>query len=130
MGESRTLNKNTITPLEYLDKLCDYALALGMSYNDYWFNHYDMINHYINAEKIRQRQRNMEMWLQGAYVYHAIGNLVPVLNPFSKDHKPKPYPKEPFPISQEDVDALEERRKQRIFKYMMSRVKNKEVSKK
>lgn len=98
-------------------------MSLGMSYEDYWFNHYDLIYYYIEAEEIRQRKRNNELWLQGAYIYQAIGSLTPVLNPFSKDHKARPYLKEPIPITQKDIDEQEERKVQQMKDYLMSRVK-------
>lgn len=120
MGENRSRG---IAPTEYLKKLCAYAMSLGMSYEDYWFNHYDLIYYYIEAEEIRQRKRNNELWLQGAYIYQAIGSLTPVLNPFSKDHKARPYLKEPIPITQKDIDEREERKVQQMKDYLMSRVK-------
>lgn len=69
---------------------------------------------------------NFQAWLQGLYVYQAIGSLVPLLNPFSKEHKAKPYVKEPLPLTEKEV---EERRLRKIEKWtqmMMSKVKKEE----
>ena len=126
MGENRSVSDKAITPLEYLDQLCDYAMSLGMPYSEYWNGDYDILNHYVNAEQIRQKKRNMELWLQGAYVYQAIGNLVPILNPFSKEHKAKPYPKEPFPLTQQEIDERRQKKIQRWVDYMMKKVKKME----
>ena len=125
MGESGSVAQSatTTTPIEYLDQLCDYAMSIGMSYHDYWFSDYTMLIHYHNAEKIRQRKRNNEMWVQGMYIYSAIGNLVPVLNPFSKEHKARPYLKQPIPISQEEKEEQEREKYERFVNYMMSKVK-------
>ena len=127
MGENRGVSQPTITPLEYLDQLCGYALSIGMSYNDYWYNDYTMLIHYHNAEKIRQKRKNNELWLQGLYVHIAIGDLVPVLNPFSKEHRAKPYLKKPIPLTQEEQEQEEREKYQRFVDYMMSRTKKKEV---
>lgn len=129
MGSSGELNTNqqkTTSPqgiLNYLDDLCAYALSIGMTFEQFWYDDPSLIKYYIKAHDIKRALKNQELWLQGLYVYQAIGNLIPVLNPFSKDHKAKPYLKEPIPLTQKEV---EERRLKRIEKWtsmMMSRVK-------
>ena len=131
MGESESIKQETISPLEYLDKLCAYAMSIGMSYHDYWYGDYEMLKYFVEAEKIRQRKQNQLLWLQGLYVHIAIGDLVPILNPFSKEHKAKPYLKEPIPLSREEVEESERRKVERLKTRLMSRVKRKsEVGKK
>lgn len=124
MGESGGLSsQNTLSPLEYLDQLCDYALSIGMTYDQYWYDNPYILLHYVRADGLRAKRENNRLWLQGYYVYVAVGSLVPLLNPFSKDKKPKPYLKEPIPTSEKE---LEERRLQRLEKWtsmMMSKVK-------
>lgn len=127
MGESRSLTAEAISPIKYLDELFAYALSIGMTYELYWFDDPYLINAYIKAEKIRQKKMNNELWLNGAYIYQAIGALTPVLNPFSKEHRAKPYLKQPIPLTQEDVEEQEREKYERFVKYMMSRV---EASKK
>lgn len=127
MGESRSVTAEAITPTQYLDELFVYALSIGMSYDQYWYHDPKELLLFIKAEKIRQRKRNNEMWLQGAYIYNAIGALVPVLNPFSKEHRAKPYLKQPIPISEEEVAEQEQEKYERFVDYMMKRV---EASKK
>lgn len=120
-GQQKTTSPKDI--LNYLDELCAYALSIGMTYEQYWYDDPKILNTFIKAEEYRRTRKNQELWLQGLYVYQAIGTLVPVLNPFSKDHKAKPYLKEPIPISEKEV---EERRLKRIEKWtemMKSRVK-------
>ena len=131
MGESRGIEQEALSPIEYLDELCAYAMSIGMSYELYWNGDTFAINHFIKAEKIRQRKRNTEMWLQGAYIYNAVGALVPVINPFSKEHKARPYLKKPIPISLEEQKEQEQQEEldkyNRFVDYMMKRV---EASKK
>lgn len=127
MGESRGIEQKALSPIEYLDELCAYAMSIGMSYELYWYGDPFAINHFIKAEKIRQRKRNTEMWLQGAYIYNAVGALVPVINPFSKEHRAKPYLKQPIPISKEEQEEQEREKYNRFVDYMMKRV---EASKK
>ena len=51
---------------------------------------------------MRQEQHNQMMWLQGMYVYEAIGDMAPILQAFAKKGtKPTPYPTEPYPLNAE-----------------------------
>lgn len=122
MGESQLTKEEAITPLEYLDKLFGYALSIGMPSDEYWNKDPLLINGYIEAEKIKQRKRNNELWLQGVYVYQAIGALTPVLNPFSKEHRAKPYLKQPIPLTEEEREDIEREKYERFVNYMMSKV--------
>ena len=126
MGKG-SVEQQAFSPLEYLEELCAYALSLGMPLKEYWNDDPMLLNTYVRAEAIRQRKRNTELWLQGAYVYQAVGALVPVLNPFSKEHRAKPYLKQPIPISEEERAEQEREKYERFVEYMMKRV---EVSKK
>ena len=109
-----------IPPLEYLDKLGAYAVSIGMPAKEYWYDDPQLINTYAKAESIRQQKKNFELWLQGLYVYNALGALVPVLNPFSKDHKAKPYLKSPIPITEEEKAEEQRRKEERFIKFMDS----------
>ena len=102
MGESGSVDAQATTPLEYLDKLFEFGLALGMSYDDYWNKEPELFLRYYNAEKLKQQKMNGELHLQGAYVYHALLCAYPLYNPFSKEKKPKPYMDKPMPLSEEE----------------------------
>lgn len=119
MGESGLgETQPTITPIEYLDQLFAYALSLGMPSDEYWNKDPALILGYIKAEEIKQRKRNTELWLQGAYVYQAIGSLAPVLNPFSKDHKAKPYLKSPIPLTEEEREQIQREKEEQFIRYL------------
>ena len=102
MGESGSVDAQAITPLEYLDKLFEFGLFLGMSYDDYWNKEPELFLRYYNAEKLKQQKKNNEMWLQGAYIDNAVGSLYPIFNPFSKEKKARPYMSSPIPLTEEE----------------------------
>ncbi len=125
--EESVKRPSSIDIVDYLQKLCDYALSIGMPYDLYWYGDPQALKNFVNAEEIRQRKRNAEMWIQGAYVYHAIGSLTPVLNPFSKESRAKPYMKQPIPITEKEQ---EEQRLAKISKFierMNKKAKKEEV---
>lgn len=84
-----------------------------MSYAEYWDGASDMAKYYRDMDERLRERRNEELWLQGFYVYEAILNATPVLNPMSKKHKPIPYRKEPIPITEARHRQQEEEDKQR-----------------
>ena len=111
--------------IKYLDDLFSYALYLGMNYEQYWYGEPSLLLNYIKAEEYRTIKRNNELWLQGLYVYHAIGDLVPILNPFSKDHKPRKYFDKPIPITDKEKVEQENEKIEKMKSYMMSLVDKK-----
>ena len=86
-----------------------------MSLKEYWDGEPELINVYLKAEEIRNRKKNNEFWIQGAYIYYALCSSSPMFNSLAKDHKPKPYLKEPFALSEKE----EEERKYQKFKQAM-----------
>ena len=119
MGSGKSIGqKPTTSPqdmLDYLDDLFAYALLIGMSYEQYWLDDPKLMKAYIKADEMRQIRKNNDMWLQGLYNYLAVGNLAPILNPLSKDHKARPYLKQPMPITQKEIELQEEQRVNRIY---------------
>ena len=127
-GELDNSKTKTTSPqeiLDYLEELFAYALSIGMTYEQYWYQDPKLLNSYMRAEEIRLSRKNFELYLQGLYVHIAIGDLVPVLNPFSKDHKPKKYLEKPIPITQKELEYEEEQKIQKMKQYMDSLVKDK-----
>lgn len=84
-----------------------------MTYEQFYDGSSEMATAYRKAEEARVNNRNAEMWLQGFYVYTAIGAMVPALNPMSKDHKPQDYLDKPIPITE---SAKEEAEREKIDK--------------
>lgn len=94
---------------ELFEQQCPYYMAIGMTYNEFWFDHAYKAKYYRQAHDLRLEQKNMELWLQGYYVYTAIADMVPVLNPLSSNPKARDYLKQPIPITQagKERDDLE-----------------------
>ena len=78
-----------------------------MSYEDYWDGEVEKTKYYRDKSRWDVRRRNQELWLQGIYVYEAILDSAPVLNPFSKKKKAIPYRSEPIPL--DNVESKREK---------------------
>lgn len=95
---------------DYYNDICPYFMAIGMSYDDFWYKSPHIAKMFLKAHKIKQKQRNEEMWLQGYYVYIAVASVSPVLHAFAKKGtKPLPYLKEPLAITKEEFDKQQEK---------------------
>lgn len=92
-----------------LDQACPYYISIGMSYWDYWDGDPIMTKYYREADVLARKRDNYRAWMQGAYVYEAVGNLAPALKAFAKG-SPKPYRNEVMPFTVEERREQEERK--------------------
>lgn len=74
-----------------------------MTYEQFWDGDNEMPRMYRKAYEIKQREADQNAWLQGAYVYHAIGALAPALKAFAKGSV-KPYLEKPFGYEEKPLD--------------------------
>jgi hypothetical protein len=90
-------------------------MSIGMSYDEFWNQDVALVRTYLKAKELRDKQRNQEMWLQGMYFYEALCDASPLFRFSMKKGqiKPEPYVKEPYPITKEEVEAREERERQK-----------------
>lgn len=90
-----------------------YYMAIGMTPDEYWDGEAELPKYYRKADELRRKRENERLWLQGAYVYEAIADMVPVLHAFAKKGaKPTPYPKEPYALTEKEVKERRERNDQ------------------
>lgn len=87
-----------------------------MTYEQFWVADPNLVVAYREADKIRRRRKNEELWLEGIYMAHALEATVG--NMFSKGSKAQ-YPSEPIPITA----AEQEERKEREQRLRMERIK-------
>ena len=102
-----------LTSQSYSDifkKLCPYYMSIGMSRDEFWNGDVDMVKEYREADELRYKRRNQELWLQGMYFYEALCDASALFRFSTKPVKAEPYIKEPFPITAEEVREREERK--------------------
>lgn len=105
------------------EKCLPYYLSIGMSWEQFWHGDVEIARFYRQAHEMRLRERNFEMWMQGRYIYEAIGDMVPVLHAFAKEGTtPVPYPKEPYPLTQREQREREERERREKYERLKARV--------
>lgn len=121
MGESvenaSSPSKNTLE--EYFEEACPYFMAIGMTYDEFWYKSPKLVKYFLKAHEIRQKQDSERLWLQGYYTYIALCCVSPVLHAFAKKGtKPLDYLKHPINTSKEEIEAQEQaERNKRLLKF-------------
>lgn len=114
---------DTETHTEVFDKLFPYYIAIGMSEEQYWDRDCELVKFYKKAHQIKLQQINHQLWWQGLYIYEALCNVSPLLQVMGKGpRRPLPYPKEPHPITQEEVVERKRREMAEKFANMKARM--------
>ena len=79
-------------------------MAMGMSYQEYWYGDGELAVYYRKAEEHRQEKLNWQLHLQGMYIYEALCDASPIFNPFAKKGtKPVPYRLVPYGVEEPKV---------------------------
>lgn len=91
-------------------------MSIGMSYDEFWNQDVELVEAYREAQELRERRRNQELWLQGMYIYEALCDASPLFRFSMKKGtvKPEPYAKEPYPITAAEIREREEREQRRM----------------
>jgi len=105
-------NSAHISIMDIFDKAIPYYLSIGMSIDEFWHGDCENARYYREADKIKRHRKNEEMWLQGAYIYNAIGSLAPILRFSMKPQPPLPYMDKPLDLEpKEDSVPVEDKEK-------------------
>ena len=81
-------------------------MAIGMTYDQYWYGDVHMARAFYKADRLRQKRMNDEAWLYGAYVARAVEATI--CNAFrGKGDPPAKYPEEPIWDASWDKDIAE-----------------------
>ena len=132
MGESigsRPNSQEESKSLEnYFNELCPYLMAIGMSYDEFWYKEPSLVKTFLKTHEIRQKQLNEQLWLGGYYNF--IGISYALSNAFAKKGtRPLSYPKEPLSLSyDEQEERLAKQRNNNLLRLkekLNSMVKNK-----
>ena len=89
-------------------------MAMGMTFDEYWNDDVEKATYYRKAFKIKKKQKNQWLWLQGAYIYRILQNIYPYFNAWV-EAQPEPYLDFPIPLDlQEEKETENERAKRQM----------------
>lgn len=114
----------TVSPFPYSDFMereCPYYLAMGMTYEEYWEGSAELTIFFREKAKIERQRKNYEMWLQGAYIYHALMAVAPAFNALAKDHTPSDYLDDVIPQTKQEAEKQKIRKERKRMEEQMNR---------
>lgn len=102
---------------ELFREVFPYYLAMGMTYDEFWYGNPSLVCDYRKAWEIKKQNEEWARWRQGAYIYDALLKVAPVLRPFTKGKvEAGKYPEEPWPMTEKEARDREEQRRQENFR--------------
>lgn len=128
MGSNGLITKNKskveFTSLTKLfEEKCPIYMSYGMSYDEFWYGDAYRAKCYRESYKIKVRQKDEELWMQGMYVYEALCKVSPILHAFSKKGtKPLPYTNRPYLNSVPKLQTKEQKEKEKKNAQLIARV--------
>lgn len=125
---SGEVSDTSLSYTEVFQSAFPFYLSIGMTYEQFWEGQPSLTVDYRKANELKQKRQNLEAWLQGFYVYNAIGAFAEILPAFpKKGAKIQPYMEEPLPIteaeSRERAERKQREKMERIKQRMMGFVK-------
>lgn len=114
-GNQKEVAPRSYTYGELLDLAFPYYLSIGMTPEQYWDGESEWKIAFRKAHKKKINDQNLMMWLQGRYIYDAVGSLYPLFNALSKKKEPYPYVSEPYAIGKEEKEQREKEKARRQY---------------
>ena len=82
-------------------------MAIGMSYEQYWYGDVWVSKSFVEADKLRQERVDTEAWQFGVYVAKAIESTI--CNAFlDKGKEPMQYPQQPLFVKPKEEKQIDE----------------------
>ena len=119
MGSSRLITEKkskveSISLTETFEELCPIYMSYGMSYDEFWHGSPYRAKFYLDSHKLKVKQKDEEMWIQGMYIYEALCKVSPVLHAFSKKGtKPLPYSEKPYLYNDSNFKTEQEKEQEK-----------------
>ena len=129
MGSNRLIAKEKSKQVEgtslteLFEELCPIFMSYGMSYDEYWHSSPYRAKFYLEAHKLKVKQKDEEMWMQGMYIYEALCDVSPILHAFSKKGtKPLPYSKRPYMSNINELKTKQDKETEKKNAELIARV--------
>lgn len=126
-------NRQRITLDYFYDDLLDYALVIGMTPEQYWYDNPRLILNYEKKYQDEMLRKRQEAWLFGAYVKSALSSTILVAGLADKDTSKKmpKYADMPMPTNDdgevEMSETAKELERERFYRYLhkLAKINNK-----
>ena len=103
------------------EKACPMYMLWGMTYEQFWDGDVKAHKCFRKAAKLRRKQENENMWMQGAYIYEALCAASSLCRGM-KPSRPQKYRDAPYDIFEEDRKRREEEERKAQYERMREKV--------
>ena len=115
-GGGSAVNASRPKYYDAFEKLFPYYLSIGMTPEQYWDGDPTLARAYRRAQELKLEQRNEYAWLQGMYIYEALGAVSPIFRSFAKrGTKAMPYVEAPYPITKHEAEQDKTRQEKNVM---------------
>ena len=129
-GEIDAPPSKTLTYTQVFDEAFPAYLAIGMTYDQYWYGEPELVKYYRKAHQFSLEEQNFMAYMQGIYVRDAIAEFVEFYG-FAKNPKPlNKYPKKPYPITKKAEVKNKKDKEEEIANYYLNMFKRHDAERK
>ncbi len=114
------------TYTEIFDEVCPYYMSIGVTYEEFWYGDFAICKYARQAEKLRRKRTNQEMWWNAIYMFRTMLDVAPAFRDFGDGKKTKISfsTEQPFPMDKQESEEIEkakhERQKEEFLSKMLS----------
>ncbi len=125
-GGEETPPPANLTYKQIFDKALPFYLSIGMTADEFWNGNTELAIAYREADKLKRKEDNFNLWLQGRYVYEALCCASPLFRLSKGKVKAHDYTDKPHDLYEEDRKKTEEEKakehQEKMLKGMQERM--------
>ena len=123
-GDGRYEGRAPVNPISFAEifmQICPAYIAMGMTWDQFWYSNTKVHRAYRLAWKQKKQYRNWEMWWQGYYFYEALVKVAPVMRAaFGKGKvEAGKYSEEPYPLTEKEAEERKEAQRRQKMERML-----------
>lgn len=106
------------------EEVCPYYMSIGVSYEEFWYGDFAICKYARQAEKLRRKKANQEMWWNAIYMFRTLVDASPAFHDFGDGKKTKISfsIEQPFPMDSKEAEEIEQKRVEREQEEFLARM--------
>lgn len=112
------------TYTEIFDEVCPYYMSIGVTYEEFWYGDFAICKYARQAEKLRRKKANQEMWWNAIYMFRTMLDVAPAFRDFGDGKKTKISfsTEQPFPMDKQESEEIEKAKREREQEEFLARM--------
>lgn len=76
-----------MTYADIFEDICSYYMSIGVTYEEFWYGDFAICKYARQAEKLRRKKANQEMWWNAIYLFKTMIDVSPAFHDFGDGKK-------------------------------------------